>query len=380
MFRVMTISWSFGSALAVSIVLLPTQVSACNFQSLPGGVFPLDLAACASPGVAPAIAGLASEFHGGQVDDLAYGPKTPKGGSGNAISFGVWPTARLARSWDRGYSTKFDGVARGSAPGFRSDESSFFGSVDVDAGRLGNVTAVDTLKIGLFGGIGRVSTAVDAVGGSPYANASSNTSAIFGASYKFSVARFYAVGTVTGFAGETDYSYNLPQLLDASGTPTFPARNDSGSYRTSGFALSQTVGYSHDLGGGIFVDPRVGLSYVDMSGTDHTVVSPFPYDITGISYRALTGQASIGLFTSTPLAGGVVGWYGRLGLDQRLFSDNHAYYGGSKIEFDTARTTLLGSVGANYKVGALTWSIESSLRGSADNKAFAGKAGVKFEF
>lgn len=288
-------------------------------------------------------------------------------------TFGVFASGQFGAVQHDGFSVSGDNLV-GLGPSFDATDFSAAISFDFNAAKHFEFDQQYGLNIGLYGGY--ASTNVDLAGfdfvdgailqSISDAGAGDNSSAMFGSYVLARKGVDYALVSTSTFVGQSDI-YN-----GVVGT--------SGSYDTTGYAVTAVGGHIFMLGDTAKFDLRGGLlgawftgdAYEDNDGND--------YGESKISFGAVKFEP--GIYADFPLASGAIfSPYARLDLQQRFGYRNTAVIDGANLDFDDADFSVAASTGFNLRVTDTT-TVSGEVRGkfSSASNTVAGKLGLKVAF
>ena len=350
-----------SSVCALFFVLFGTpSAKACTAIGL------IDYAACN----VPAFQALQRIAEGNIENQLNLAVIENRAGGAAAAPLTLFPTGRLARTTHDGYVTSLNGTPVPRSPGFKTDEASVFGTLEINMSQWTPSGA--NWKINIFGGYAEIDSDFDPVNGSTRGGSfAKNESLIYGVSSILSAGSTYMVVALTGFTGDTS-----GQIVGAT------AAGDANiKYDTHGIVGAATVGHSFAIGGDWYFDPRAGFSYGRFDGDDY--VANRNVAVLNTMYRAAAVNGSIGFFGKMTWGSMAFSPYVRGGVEERVTYDNEALVttGVGRFLFGEDSTFWNASLGFNLQATA-KMSVNAELYGrwSDDVETLGGKLGAKFRF
>ena len=280
-------------------------------------------------------------------------------------TFGVFASGQLAHTEHDGFEITANGFT-GPGPGFDADEFSAAISLDFNVAKMMDVDDQYGINVGLFGGYASVDVDLDNFNGFPVTGHGENQSGMFGGYGLFRKEFNYALIAATAFLGNSDITNGI------LGT--------EGSYDTTGFAVTSSIGHIFVIGEKTRFDLRGGVLGVHFEGDDFDDSQGNAFSGSEISFGAVKFEP--GIYADVPMENGMTfSPYARAELQQRFGYENTAGIDGLPIYFDDADFSAALSTGFNLKMSArATMSGEVRGKVSSDSTTVAGKLGLKIAF
>lgn len=307
------------------------------------------------------------DFLGQTLDAFTAQGAASRAGVQTSDLFGIFAFGRAGRLDHDGYDIAGpDGIAKGAS--FTANDFSVIASGEYDIARAQGTADRRHLKAGVFLGYASTDVDVDASGTGPtlmQGGSGTNQSGMAGAYVVLGQGATYALASITGFWGSTDVD--------------FDGRDASGSYDTSGYGLTATVGRQVPLDATRTLDLRGSVGYLSFEGDAFTDSAGFDYGSSEVSFGFIKLQPA--LYWSVPVDDTVVRPYLRAELSQRFDYRNTASFEGEDFAYSDADLSVAAMLGADYAVrGDLTVSGEIAGYTSADMSAVTAKLGLKYAF
>ena len=175
----------------------------------------------------------------------------------------------------------------------------------------------------------------------------------------------YALASLTGFWGNTDVD--------------FDDRDASGSYDTSGYGLTATIGRQLPIDATRTIDLRGSLGYLSFQGDAFTDSVGFDYGSSEVSFGFVKFQPA--LFWTVPIRDTTIRPYVRAELSQRFDYKNTASFEGEDFAYSDDDFSVAAMLGTDYAAREnLTISGEIAAYASGDMNALTAKLGLKYAF
>jgi hypothetical protein len=280
-------------------------------------------------------------------------------------TFGVFASGQLAHTEHDGFDITANGFT-GPGPGFGADEFSAAISLDFNVAKMMDVDDQYGINLGLFGGYASVDVDLDDFQGFPVTGHGENQSGMFGGYGLFRKELNYALIAATAFLGNSDVTNGI--------------LGSDGSYDTTGYAVTSSIGHIFVIGDRTRFDLRGGVLGVHFEGDDYADSKGFAMGGSEISFGAVKFEP--GIYADFPMGDGMTfSPYARAELQERFGYENTASIDGLPIEFDDADFSAALSTGFNLKMSArATMSGEVRGKVSSDSTTVAGKLGLKIAF
>ena len=280
-------------------------------------------------------------------------------------TFGVFASGQFAHTAHNGFDMSL-GNFTVQGPDFDADDFSAALSFDFNAAKHFGFDDRYGLNIGVFAGYASTDVGLGAFGGFPTVGYANNRSGMVGAYGLFRQDVNYALVSATGFFGNSDVTNEI--------------LNSTGSYDTTGYAVTGSVGRIFAIGERARFDLRGGLLGVAFEGDPFTDSVGIPYGESNISFGGIRFEP--GVYADYQLESGMtLSPYARGEVQQRFAYRNTVDIATREIDFDDADFSVALSTGFNLKMNE-TATLSGEVRGKASSDAttLGGKLGVKVAF
>jgi hypothetical protein len=278
-------------------------------------------------------------------------------------TFGVFASGQLAHTEHDGFDISVDGFT-GAGPSFGADEFSAAISFDFNLAKMLDIDNQYGINLGLFGGYASIDVDLDDV--FIQTGHGENRSGMFGGYGLFRKELNYALIAATAFLGNSDITNDI--------------LGSTGSYDTTGYAVTASLGHIFMIGDRTRFDLRGGVLGVHFDGDDYADSKGNVMGGSEIEFGAVKFEP--GIYEDIPLDNGMTfSPYARGELQQRFGYKNTASVDGLPIEFDDADFSAALSAGFNLKMSQ-TATMSGEVRGklSSDSTTLGAKLGLKIAF
>ncbi|WEX10849.1 autotransporter outer membrane beta-barrel domain-containing protein [Chelativorans sp. AA-79] len=280
-------------------------------------------------------------------------------------TFGIFASGQWARVSHDGFEVSSGGIS-GAGPSFTADDFSATISLDWNAAKHFGFEDRYGLNIGFFGGYTSTDVSLDPFMSFTSLGSAENESGMFGLYGLFRKGFTYTLVSATTFIGETDIVNDL--------------LGSAGSYDTTGFAMTASLGRIYPLSDRVRFDLRGGIVGVTFTGDGFTDSAGYDFGKSRVSFGALKFEP--GIYSEHRLENGwILSPYARGEMQVRFGYRNTGSFEGSEFDFDDSDVSLSLSAGLNLKTSPKsTMSAEFRGKASSDSTTIAGKIGYKVAF
>ena len=280
-------------------------------------------------------------------------------------TFGVFASGQFAHTEHDGFTISGNGLTA-PGPDFDADDFSAAISLDFNAAKHFGFDDRYGLNLGLFGGYASTDVGLGSLQGFDFIGDADNKSGMFGGYALFRQGVNYGLVSASTFIGETDVTSGV--------------LNSTGSYDTTGYAVTGSIGHIFALSDRMRFDLRGGLLGVSFTGDSYTDSAGIPFGESRISFGAFKFEP--GIYADYAMENGMTfSPYARADLQQRFAYKNTATIDNREIDFDDADFSVALSTGFNLKMSERS-TLSSEVRGkfSSDSSTVGGKLGLKIAF
>jgi hypothetical protein len=287
--------------------------------------------------------------------------------SGIAITptFAVFASGQFARVDHDGFTVSSDSFV-GTGPDFTANDFSAAASLDFNAAKHFGFDTKYGLNLGLFGGYTNSDVDLGSFQGFSHVGDATNASGMFGAYGLFRQDVNYLLVSATGFWGNTDIHNDV--------------FDSNGSYDTSGYAVTASVGRIFALNDRVRFDLRGGILGVHFEGDDYTDSAGINYGSSKVSFGAVKFEP--GIYADYKWDNGMVfSPYLRGELQERFSYTNEGTI--DTVNYNFEDSNFSGGLAAGFNLRTTSqFTVSSEVRGkwSDDASTISAKLGVKVTF